>query len=105
MTFPGMLHGAVRLSDHPRALVKRIDFSKAKEIPGVVSIVTAADTPGQRHQGLIYDDWPMFVAEGEETRYVGDVMAAVAAIDQANGPNGRSGNRDRLRGSRAGYKS
>ena len=82
MTFPGMLHGAVRLSEHPRALVKRIDFSKAKEIPGVVSIVTAADTPGQRHQGLIYNDWPMFVAEGEETRYVGDVMAAVAAIDR-----------------------
>jgi selenium-dependent xanthine dehydrogenase len=82
MTFPGMLHGAVRLSEHPRALVRRIDFSKAKEIPGVVSIVTAADTPGQRHQGLIYNDWPMFVAEGEETRYVGDVMAAVAAIDR-----------------------
>ena len=82
MTFPGMLYGAVRLSEHPRALVKRIDFSKAKEIPGVVSIVTAADTSGQRHQGLIYNDWPMFVAEGEETRYVGDVMAAVAAIDR-----------------------
>src|SRR4030095_14625991 len=52
------------------------------EIPGVVSIATAADTPGQRHQGLIYSDWPMFVAEGEETRYVGDVIAAVAAIDR-----------------------
>src|SRR5262245_10914985 len=82
MTFPGMLHGAVRLSDHPRALVKRIDTSKALETPGVVAVVTAADTPGQRHQGLIYNDWPMFVAEGEETRYVGDVLAAVAAIDR-----------------------
>lgn len=82
MSFPGMLHAAVRLSEHPRALVKRIDFSKAKQLPGVISIVTAADTPGQRHQGLIYNDWPIFVAEGEETRYVGDVMAAVAAIDR-----------------------
>src|SRR5204862_6361326 len=82
MAFPGMLHGAVLLSDHPRALVKRIDTSKAREIPGVVAVVTAADTPGQRHQGLIYNDWPMFVAEGEETRYVGDVIAAVAAIDR-----------------------
>src|SRR5204862_956314 len=79
MAFPGMLHGAVLLSDHPRALVKRIDTSKAREIPGVVAVVTAADTPGQRHQGLIYPDWPLFVAEGEETRYVGDVIAAVAA--------------------------
>ncbi|MFY9554717.1 MAG: selenium-dependent xanthine dehydrogenase [Blastocatellia bacterium] len=82
MRFPGMLHGAVLLSEHPRALVKHIDFTKAKEIPGVVAIVTASDTPGQRHQGLIYNDWPMFVAEGEETRYVGDVIAAVAAIDR-----------------------
>src|SRR6266404_9319869 len=82
MTFPGMLHGAVLLSEQPRALVKRIDTSKAREIPGVVAVVTAADTPGHRHQGLIYNDWPMFVAEGEETRYVGDVIAAVAAIDR-----------------------
>src|SRR5262245_35194406 len=82
MSFPGMLHGAVLLSEYPRALVKRIDISKAKEIPGVAAIVTAADTPGQRHQGLIYNDWPMFVAEGEETRYVGDVIAAVAAVDR-----------------------
>jgi xanthine dehydrogenase molybdenum-binding subunit len=82
MSFPGMLHGAVLLSVHPRALVKRIDTAKAGEIPGVIAIITAADTPGQRHQGLIYNDWPMFVAEGEETRYVGDVIAAVAAIDR-----------------------
>jgi selenium-dependent xanthine dehydrogenase len=82
MSFPGMLHGAVLLSEHPRALVKRIDTSKAKEIPGVVAIITAADAPGQRHQGLIYNDWPMFVAAGEETRYVGDVIAAVAAVDR-----------------------
>src|SRR5262249_29268309 len=82
MSFPGMLHGAVLLSEYPRALVKRIDISKAKEIPGVAAIVTAADTPGQRHQGLIYNDWPMFVAEGEETRYVGDVLAPVADVDR-----------------------
>ncbi|HSO73834.1 MAG TPA: selenium-dependent xanthine dehydrogenase, partial [Blastocatellia bacterium] len=82
MAFPDMLHGAVLLSEHPRALVSAIDISKAKEIAGVIAIVTAADTPGERSQGLIYKDWPMFVAEGEETRYVGDVIAAVAAIDR-----------------------
>jgi selenium-dependent xanthine dehydrogenase len=82
MSFPGMLHGAVLLSEHPRALVKSIDAGKAREIPGVIAIVTAADTPGERHQGLIYKDWPIFVAVGEETRYVGDVIAAVAAVDR-----------------------
>jgi selenium-dependent xanthine dehydrogenase len=82
MSFPGMLHGAVLLSEHPRARVRRIDTAEARRIDGVVEIVTAVDTPGRRSQGLIYNDWPIFVAEGEETRYVGDVIAAVAAVDR-----------------------
>ncbi|MGL6112329.1 MAG: molybdopterin cofactor-binding domain-containing protein, partial [Rubrivivax sp.] len=32
--------------------------------------------------GMLHNDWPGFVAEGEETRYVGDVLAAVAAVDR-----------------------
>jgi len=76
---PGMLHGALRFSDHPRAVVIRIDTSRAAAAPGVVAVVTAADVPGERIVGLIANDWPVFVAEGETTRYVGDVMAAVAA--------------------------
>jgi selenium-dependent xanthine dehydrogenase len=79
MKEPGMLEGAVRFSDHPRAVVRRIDTSKAEAHPGVVAVVTANDVPGQSYQGDIFPDWPQFVAEGEETRYVGDVLAAVAA--------------------------
>ena len=78
----GLLHGAVKLSDHPRALVKRIDTSKARALPGVVRVATAADVPGKRWYGLIENDWPGFVAEGEEVRCVGDVLAAVAAEDE-----------------------
>ncbi|NJD26883.1 MAG: selenium-dependent xanthine dehydrogenase [Chloroflexi bacterium] len=76
---PGMLHGALRFADHPRSVINRIDVRRAAAHPGVVAVVTAADVPGQRHQGLIRDDWPVFVAEGETTRFVGDVLAAVAA--------------------------
>jgi len=76
---PGMLHGAVRFADHPRAKVLRIDTSKAAAHPGVEAVVTAADVPGARSQGDIFPDWPQFVAEGEDTRYVGDVLAVVAA--------------------------
>jgi selenium-dependent xanthine dehydrogenase len=79
MNVPGMLHGAVRFSDHPRARVVRIDTSKAAAHHGVVAVVTAGDVPGRRFQGDIYPDWPQFIAEGEVTRYVGDVLAAVAA--------------------------
>ena len=76
---PGMLHGAIRFADHPRAVVLRIDTSRAAAAPGVVAVVTAADVPGERIVGLIARDWPVFVAAGETTRFVGDVLAAVAA--------------------------
>ena len=38
--------------------------------------------PGERWYGLIERDWPGFIAEGEEVRCVGDVLAAVAAADR-----------------------
>jgi selenium-dependent xanthine dehydrogenase len=79
MRVPGLLHGAVRLSDHPRARVLRIDVSRAEAHPGVVAVLTHRDVPGERTQGLIVRDWRQFVAEGEVTAYVGDVLAAVAA--------------------------
>jgi xanthine dehydrogenase molybdenum-binding subunit len=74
-----MLHGALRFADHPRATVLRIDIAAAEAHPGVVRVVTWRDVPGERFCGLIERDWPTFVAEGEETRYVGDVLAAIAA--------------------------
>jgi selenium-dependent xanthine dehydrogenase len=77
----GMLHGAVRLSDHPRARVLSIDTSEAKELEGVERVFLAGDVPkpGQRSVGLIVPDWPVLVAAGEVTRYIGDVIACVAA--------------------------
>jgi hypothetical protein len=39
----------------------------------------AADVPGDRYQGLIYRDWPLFLAEGEITHCIGDILAAVVA--------------------------
>jgi selenium-dependent xanthine dehydrogenase len=83
LDLPGMLHGALVLSPHARARVVRIDVARARALPGVVAVATAADVPGRRWYGLLYDDWPGFVAAGEEARCVGDVIAAVAAVDQA----------------------
>lgn len=82
LALPGMLHGALTLSPHARARVLRIDTTRARALPGVKCIATASDVPGERWYGLLYNDWPGFVAEGEEVRCVGDVLAAVAADDR-----------------------
>jgi len=79
MTVPGMLHGAVRFSDHPHARVLNIDTANAETHLGVVAVLTAADVPGERTQGALTQDWRQLVAVGEETAYVGDVLAVVAA--------------------------
>ena len=75
----GMVYGALRFSDHPRAKVLRIDTSAAKNLPGVIRVFTAVDVPGGRTIGLIRQDWPLMIAEGETTHYVGDVLALVVA--------------------------
>jgi xanthine dehydrogenase molybdenum-binding subunit len=82
MNVPGMLFGAVRLADHPRAKVLAIDARRALALPGVHRVVTAADVPGNRYVGLIENDWPVFVAIGEETRCTGDIIAGVVADGQ-----------------------
>jgi selenium-dependent xanthine dehydrogenase len=76
---PGLLHGALVLSSHARARVLSVDSGKAAALPGVVRVVTAKDVPGDRWVGQIYKDWPVLVAEGEEVRCVGDILAVVAA--------------------------
>ncbi len=81
MTAPGMLTGAVLRSRYPRARVLAIDTARAKALPGVEAVLTAADIPGRRFHGLIDHDWPVLVAVGEETRYVGDAVALVVAAD------------------------
>jgi len=82
MVVPGMLFGALRLSDHPKATVVTIDPSAALAVPGVHRVITAADVPGDPYVGLIERDWPTFVAIGEQTRCTGDVIAGVVADDQ-----------------------
>ena len=76
---PGMKVAALKFSDHPRAKVLKIDTSQAEKMAGVIRVFTANDVPGDRQIGLIRQDWPLMIAEGEITRYVGDVLALVVA--------------------------
>ncbi len=77
--FPGMLHARVKRAGVPHAIVKRIDTSRARALPGVAAVLTAADIPGEHYHGLVIYDWPSLVGVGERVRYVGDAVAIVAA--------------------------
>jgi selenium-dependent xanthine dehydrogenase len=79
MDVPGMLHGAIRFSDHPRAKIVSVNTERARTCPGVAAVLTADDVPGNRVQGELTQDWVQVCAVGETTRYVGDVLAIVAA--------------------------
>ncbi len=76
---PGMAHGALRLADHARADVIRIDTAAATALDGVAAVYTANDVPGDLRVGLIHKDWPVFIPEGGRTSYLGDVLAIVVA--------------------------
>lgn len=75
----GMLFAALKFSEYPSAKVMKIDVSKAEKLPGVQRVFTAKDIPGAHKVGLIIPDWPVMIAEGEMTHYIGDVIAGVVA--------------------------
>ena len=77
--FPDMLHAIVRRAEVPAGVLRHRDVTAARALPGVVTVLTAADLPGERTHGLIRPDWPILVDVGEPIRYVGDALAVVAA--------------------------
>ncbi len=76
---PGLLYARIKRSPHPHALIKKIDLSKARALPGVKVIVTGEDTPGL--MGLYLKDRHIFCRD--RVRYVGDPVAGVAAVTEA----------------------
>lgn len=80
---PGMAHGALVFSEHPRARVLAIHTAEAEAMPGVVRVLAAEDIPGERVLGLYAKDWPVYVKAGEITRYIGDVLACVVAESES----------------------
>ncbi len=79
LRFPEMLHAAVLRSAHAHARVVRLEVDRARAMPGVVAVLTAADIPGRHLHGVKTLDWPALVGIGERARYVGDALAVVVA--------------------------
>ena len=77
--FDDMLHLKIKRATHPHAILRRIDISRARELPGVVQIITAADIPEVRNFGLIVKDQPVLIGIGKKMRFMGDALAIVVA--------------------------
>ncbi|MBI4279553.1 MAG: xanthine dehydrogenase family protein molybdopterin-binding subunit [Armatimonadetes bacterium] len=80
ISLPGMLHARLVLSPHAHARILSIDTRRARAVPGVVAVVTAADlgglgeAPASRSQILLAADRVVFA---------GHPVAVVLAGDEA----------------------
>jgi len=80
IVLPGMLHGKILRSPHPHARILSTDTSEAESLPGVHAVITGRDMPTT--YGIIPwtpDEYPLCV---DRVRYIGDGVAAVAALDE-----------------------
>jgi xanthine dehydrogenase molybdenum-binding subunit len=93
MKLPGMLVGKVLGSPYPHAKILRIDKSKAEKLPGVEAVITIHDVPKKLFNGALTHIKlaPQFAKRivcdrhvlTDKARYVGDGIAAVAAVDES----------------------
>ncbi len=67
------------LSSEPHALIKYVDSSSAIGTPGLQGVFTASDIPGVNQVGYALPDQPLLAER--KVRYVGEVVALVAAED------------------------
>ena len=80
IVLPGMLHGKILRSPYPHARIVSIDVSAAEKLEGVHAVITGADIPTK--YGIIpwtADEYPLCT---DRVRYIGDAVAAVAAVDE-----------------------
>lgn len=79
---PGMAHGKILRSPHAHARIVRIDASRAESMPGVLAVVTGRDIAAlpERTYGVFMRDQPVICTD--KVRYIGDSVAAVAAVDE-----------------------
>ena len=70
-----MLYGKIKMSPHPHAIIKKIDITKAAELPGVRKIMTYENgydwITGMPAQKKLLD---------KHVRFVGDPVALIAAV-------------------------
>ncbi|MBI4595199.1 MAG: molybdopterin-dependent oxidoreductase [Candidatus Tectomicrobia bacterium] len=81
LVVPGMLYGKMLRSPHPHAKILNIDASAAERLPGVRGVVLGTDF-GKFRYGLRPDTRDEFPMARGKVRYIGEEVAAIAAIDE-----------------------
>lgn len=82
-----ILFSRIVWSQYSHAKIKSVHSLKAKEVPGVIAVLTAADVPGKNVFGLIQPDQPVLAKD--RVRYLGDPIALVIAESQSAAEQGR----------------
>lgn len=79
-----MLHGKILRSPLPHARLLNIDVSRALRLPGVKAVVTGKDTAGINYGylGISERHKDKLALAIEKVRFIGDEIAAVAAVDE-----------------------
>jgi 4-hydroxybenzoyl-CoA reductase subunit alpha len=76
---PRMLYGRLLRSPHPHARILSIDTRAALALPGVLAVLTGEDLPCR--YGILPSSQDEYALAQDRVRYVGDPVAAVAALD------------------------
>jgi len=77
---PGMLHAKTLRSPHSHARIVSIDTKRALALEGVFAVITGADLPTK--YGVIPWTQDEHALALDKVRFIGDEVAAVAAIDE-----------------------
>ncbi len=78
---PGLLHGKILRSSLSHARIINVDTSKAAKLKGVKAVVAGSDTAGVRF-GFAAGFADKQALCTDKVRYIGDDIAAVAAVDE-----------------------
>ena len=77
---PGMLFGGLLRSPWPHARLRSIDVDAARAMPGVFAVLTGEKYPTPF--GVLPNTHDETAIAVGKTRYIGDIVAAVAAVDE-----------------------
>jgi len=81
LSLPNMVYGRIKPATIAHGIIKKIDYTKALELPGVLAVITGKDHPVPF---VVNDHLPTeYPLTPEKVHYYGEGIAAVAATSEA----------------------